>query len=193
MTTFTPQQRLVQVALQLQHAGIPMAQAYMARQAELELDKVLSDARLSSFEGIATSLATLDTLEQLVAEHKAAWQGLMVEATRQYAVVLADMPEEERTETSRSWMASLNREMDAQHRSLAARADWIDAARTVCRLALRGREIAPTADGPVYADDDDIAELYRQYDRINAASEVEHQLMNERVARIKAGLGKIGS
>lgn len=189
----TPQQRLVQVALQLQQAGTPMAQAYQARQAELELDQVLSDERLASFEGIARSLATLSALEQLVAQHKAAWEGLMTEATRQYVAVMEELPEAERVVELRGRVASLNWEMDAQHRSRAARAEWIDAARIICHLARRGREIDPEAVGPIYANADDLAELYRQCDRIDAASEAEHQLLAERMARIQAATNKIAT
>lgn len=177
--------------MQIQRNAVPLAQAYMARQAELGLEQVLTEERLSSSGGIDASLATIESLEQLVREHKAAWQYWLVEATRQLAAVLEELPEDERTATSDGLMASLQRNMEEQHRSLAARAAWIDATRTICRLVQRGRQIEPDATVPVFASDEDAAEFHRQLALIDAAAAAEQQLLNERAARVRDNMDKL--
>ena len=191
ITELTPQQKLVQVSLQLQRAGLPLAQTYTARQAALELDQVLTEGRLASLEGIAASLATLDALEELDAWHRANWEHWMVEASRLYGAVLQAFPEHERGAEAAPLMATLQREMAAQHRGRAARADWIDAARSVCMLARRGREADPDTPGIVLSDDADIAEFERQLARVDAAAALQRAEFEERAARIQAGMDKL--
>jgi hypothetical protein len=181
----TPQQRLAQVVTQMQHAALPVIQAYVDRQAELQLDQVLSEARLSSDAGLLASLDALDRFEQLIAENHATWQRIILELTRQVTAVLADFPEDERDETVNGMLASLQEQLAAQHRSLAARADWIDAGRIICRLVQRGRALEPDATVPVFATDADIDELHRQLARIQAAAEIERVLQEQRLARIR--------
>jgi hypothetical protein len=182
---------LAQVALQLQQGAVTLAQTYAAKQAALRLDEVLGDARLSSLEGIAASLAVIDALEELVALHRAAWQHFVVEGNRQYAAALEDMPENERADALRQLAASLQFNLDVQQRSLAARAEWIDASRIICRLAREGRELEPDADVPVFADAAALEELRRQMARIDAAAALEQALVDERAARIHAAMERM--
>lgn len=191
MTTLTPEQKLIQVALQLQQVAVPIAQTHMARQAALGLERVLTEAGLSTFEGIAASLASIDGMEALDAWHRTAWEAWMVEASRRYAVVLEEYPPDERAAESQGIMASLQREMQNQHRQRAARADWIDAARRICALARRGRELDPESPGIVLADDEDMMAFERQVARADAASALQRTLFDERAARIKAGMEKL--
>jgi hypothetical protein len=149
MNTLTPQQRLTHVALQLMRSALPLAQTYATHQAELRLELVLSEERLSSLEGLAASMETLARLERLVETHKATWRQWVVETTRQLTTVLEHFPEDERAETSQKLMAVLQWQIEAQHRSVSARAEWIDAAGNICRLAQQGRELEPAANGPV--------------------------------------------
>lgn len=191
MTTFTSHQRLAQVALQLQQGAVALAQAYAAQQAGLQLERVLDDARLSSLDGIAASLATVDALEALMAHHLAAWKHFIVEANRQYAAALADVSEDERAEALRQLAASLQFNLDAQQRGVAARTEWIDAARIICRLAREGRELEPDADVPVFADAAALEELQRQMARIDAAAAAERALVDERAARVQAAMKRM--
>lgn len=185
MNTLTPQQRLVHVTLQMMNAGLPLAQTYAAHQAELRLELVLSEERLSSLEGIAASLETLARLERLVETHKAAWRQWVIETTRQLTTELEHFREDERAETSQKLMAVSQWQIEAHHRSLAARAEWIDAAGKICRLAQQGREIEPFANGPVFASEEDLAELHRQLARVDGAAAVEQQLFEEHAARVR--------
>lgn len=74
----------------------------------------------------------------------------------------------------------------SNHRfSLAARAESIDAADMICRLAQQGREIEPFANGPVFASEEDLAELHRQLARVDSAAAVEQQLFEEHAARVR--------
>ncbi|HZX26126.1 MAG TPA: hypothetical protein VFF16_03585 [Telluria sp.] len=191
MDSLTPQQRFIQTALHLQKTALPLAQGYMQRQAALGLEQVLSEERLSSADGIAASLAAIDGLEQLVAENRASWQQWMIEATRHLAAALEDFPEAERAETSQSMLASIQVQMEFQHRSMSARAEWIEAARTICRLAQLGRDLAPDAAGPVFASEDDLEEVQRQLARIAAAAAAEQQLLEERAARMRDSMAKL--
>jgi hypothetical protein len=189
----TPQQKLVQVALRLQRVAVPLAQTYMARQAALGLARVLTEERLSSLAGIDASLATLDELEALDAWHRAGWAHWMVEATRLYTAVLAEFPEPRRALESAPLMGSLQREMQARHRENAARDDWLDAARRVCVLARRGREVDADTPGIVLADDEDIAEFERQLARADAAAALQQAQFEQRAARIQAGMDRLGA
>jgi len=191
MTTLTPQQKLIQVSLQLQQAAVPIAQAHMAKQATLGLEHVLTEAGLSTLDGIAASLDAMNGMEALDAWHRSAWEQWMLEASRRYAEVLEDYPPDERGAESHGMMASLQREMQNQQRQRSARADWIDAARRVCVLARRGRELDPETLGIILADDDDMAEFERQVGRADAASALQQTLFEERAARIKAGMEKL--
>lgn len=191
MSTLTPEQKLIEVALQLQQMAVPIAQTHMAKQATLGLELVLTEARLSTLDGIAASLASIDDMEALDGWHRGAWEHWMVEASRRYAAVLEAYPPDERGAESQGIMAALQREMHNQHRQRAARADWIDAARQVCVLARRGRERDPETPGIVLADDEDMAEFERQVARADAASALQRTLYEERAARIKAGMEKL--
>lgn len=186
-----PQQKLAHVALQMMRAGLPLAQTYATHQAELRLELVLSEERLSSLEGLAASLETLAQLERLVETHKAAWRQWVVETTRQLTTVLEHFTEDERAETSQKLMAVLQWQIAAHRRSVAARAEWIDAASIICRLAQQGREIEPAANGPVFANEEDLAEFHRQLARVDAAAAVEHQLFEEHAARIWHNMEKL--
>lgn len=189
--TLTPQQQFLQVALQLQHSAVALAKTYTARQSALGLDQVMTVERLSSFEGIEASLATIDALEQLVAEHKAAIQQSLLAFTHQLTTAMTELNEDERKEAADGLMAAVQTQLAHQHRSLSARAEWIDAARTIFTLARRGREYEPDADGPVFADEADLAEAGRQGQRMDAASAVEHQLLAEAAARIRTRMERL--
>lgn len=191
MTTLTPRQKLVQVSLQLQQMAAPTAQTHMAKQAALGLEHVLTEARLSTLDGIAASLASIDGAEALDAWYRNAWEQWMVEASRRYAAVLEEYPPDERAAESQGIMATLQREMQNQHRQREARADWIDAARRACVLARRGREMDPESPGIVLADDEDMAEFERQVARADASSALQRTLFEERAARIKANMEKL--
>jgi hypothetical protein len=191
MNTLTPQQRLTHVALQLMRSALPLAQTYATHQAELRLELVLSEERLSSLEGLAASMETLARLERLVETHKATWRQWVVETTRQLTTVLEHFPEDERAETSQKLMAVLQWQIEAQHRSVSARAEWIDAAGNICRLAQQGRELEPAANGPVFASEEDLAEFHRQLARVDAAAAVEQQLFEEHAARVQHNMEKL--
>jgi len=88
-------------------------------------------------------------------------------------------------------LASIQVHMEFQQRSMAARAEWIGAARTICRLAQLGRELAPDAAGPIFASEDDLEEVKRQLARIAAAAAEEQQLLEERAARMRDSVAKL--
>lgn len=186
--TSPPQQRLLHIALQLQQSALPVVQAYNARQAALGLEQVVTAERLSSLDGIAASLATIDALEGLVGEHRDAVQAWLLGATRQLTQALADLAPAEREAQARTLMASLQHQLDHLQRGLAARAAWIGAARAIFALARRGRESAPAAAGPVFADAADLQEAQRQGERLDAASAVQQRLLQESLERIRAGM-----
>jgi hypothetical protein len=186
-----PQQALIQLMLQLQHNGLALSQAYAARQTALELEKVLTVERLSSMAGVHTSLAVIDALEALVEEHRVLVQQWLVEATRQLVPVLEEHPEDQRKEISDGLMAALQAQMQHQHLSLQARGEWMDAARTIFRLAQRARELDPLVERSLFADEADFIEAERQGERMDAASAAEHRLQEELAARIRARLEQV--
>jgi hypothetical protein len=186
-----PQQALVQLMLQLQRNGLALSQAYAARQTALELEKVVSVERLSSMDGVNTSLAAIDALEALVAEHRVLVQQWLVEATRQLVPVLEEHPEDQRREISDGLMASLQAQMEHQHLSLQARAEWIDAARTIFRLARRARELDPDVAHSLFADDADFDEAERQGERMDAAAAAEQRLQEALAARMRTRLEQL--
>ena len=183
-----PQQALIQLMLQLQRNGLALSQACAARQTALELEKVVTVERLSSMEGVATSLAVIAALEALVEEHRKLVQQWLVEATRQLVPVLEEHPEDQRKEISDGLMAALQAQMQHQHLSLQARGEWIDAARTIFRLAQRARERDPRVERSLFANEDDFEEAERQGERMDAASAAEHRLQEELAARMRARL-----
>jgi hypothetical protein len=183
-----PQQALIQLMLQLQRNGLALSQAYAARQTALELEKVVTVERLSSMEGVHTSLAVIAALEALVEEHRVLVQQWLVEATRQLVPVLEEHPEDQRKEISDGLMAALQAQMQHQHLSLQARGEWMDAARTIFRLAQRARELDPRGERSLFADEADLDEAERQGERMDAASAAEHRLREELAARMRARL-----
>ena len=183
-----PQQALIQLMLQLQRNGLALSQAYAARQTALELEKVVTVERLSSMEGVATSLAVIAALEALVEEHRMLVQQWLVEATRQLVPVLEEHPEDQRQDISEGLKSALQAQMQHQHLSLQARAEWIGAARSIFRLAQRAREADPRAERGLFAGEDDFDEAERQGERMDAASAAEHRLQEELAARMRARL-----
>jgi hypothetical protein len=186
-----PQQALVQLMLQLQSNGLALSQAYAARQTALELEKVVTVERLSSMHGVQTSLAVLDALEALVAEHRVLVQQWLVEATRLLVPVLEEHPADQRQEISDGLTSALQAQMEHQHLSLQARAEWIDAARTIFRLAGRARERDPGAAQALFADDADFDEAERQGERMDAAAATELRLQEALAARMRARLERL--
>ncbi|CAH0278451.1 hypothetical protein SRABI118_03702 [Massilia sp. Bi118] len=174
--------------LQLQRNGLALSQAYAARQTALELEKVVTVERLSSMEGVATSLAVIAALEALVEEHRKLVRQWLVEATRQLVPVLEEHPEDQRKDISDGLMAALQAQMQHQHLSLQARGEWIDAARSIFRLAQRARELDPRVERSLFANEDDFEEAERQGERMDAASAAEHRLQEELAARMRARL-----
>ncbi|WP_230027647.1 hypothetical protein [Massilia sp. Bi118] len=183
-----PRQALIQLMLQLQRNGLALSQAYAARQTALELEKVVTVERLSSMEGVATSLAVIAALEALVEEHRKLVRQWLVEATRQLVPVLEEHPEDQRKDISDGLMAALQAQMQHQHLSLQARGEWIDAARSIFRLAQRARELDPRVERSLFANEDDFEEAERQGERMDAASAAEHRLQEELAARMRARL-----
>jgi hypothetical protein len=186
-----PQQALIQLMLQLQRNGLALSQAYAARQTALELEKVVTVERLSSMEGVHTSLAVIAALEALVEEHRVLVQQWLVEATRQLVPVLEEHPEDQRAAISEGLMAALQAQMQHQHLSLQARGEWIAAARTIFWLAQRARELDPQAERSLFADEADFIEAERQGERMDAASAAEHRLLEELAARMRARLEQV--
>ena len=186
-----PQQALVQLMLQLQSNGLALSQAYAARQTALELEKVVTVGRLSSMAGVQTSLAAIDVLEALVAEHRALVQQWLVEATRQLVPVLEEHPEDQRQEISAGLQSALQAQMEHQHLSLQARGEWIDAARTIFVLARRARELDPDVERSLFADEADFDEAERQGERMDAAAAAEQRLQEALAARMRARLEKL--
>jgi hypothetical protein len=182
---------LAAVVLQLQRNGLALSQAYAARQNALELEEVITPERLTSMQGVQTSLATIDALEALVAEYRTLAQNWLVEASRQMAAVLEEQPEERRLEFSEGWMSSLQTQMQHQHQSQQARAEWIDAARTIFTMARRAREADPDAEGSWFLDEGDWDEFDRQCERIDAAAAVEVKLQEELAVRLRAGMEQL--
>ncbi|MFC5550675.1 hypothetical protein [Massilia aerilata] len=185
-----PRQALIQLMLQLQRNGLALSQAYAARQTALELEKVVTVERLSSMEGVTTSLAVIAALEALVEEHRKLVQQWLVEATRQLVPVLEEHPEDQRKAISDGLTAALQAQLQHQHLSLQARGEWIDAARTIFRLAQRARERDPRVARSLFADEDDFEEAERQGERMDAASAVEHRLREQLAARMRARLAQ---
>jgi len=186
-----PQQALVQLMLQLQSNGLALSQAYAARQTALELEKVVTVERLSSMIGVQTSLAAIDALEALVAEHRALVQQWLVEATRQLVPVLEEHPEDQRQEISAGLQSALQAQMEHQHLSLQARGEWIDAARTIFVLARRARELDPDVERSLFADEADFDEAERQGERMDAAAAAEQRLQEALAARMRARLEQL--
>jgi len=186
-----PQQALVQLMLQLQSNGLALSQAYAARQTALELEKVVTVERLSSMIGVQTSLAAIDALEALVAEHRALVQQWLVEATRQLVPVLEEHPEDQRQEISAGLQSALQAQMEHQHLSLQARGEWIDAARTIFVLARRARELDPDVERSLFADEADFDEAEHQGERMDAAAAAEQRLQEALAGRMRARLEKL--
>jgi hypothetical protein len=183
-----PRQALIPLMLQLQRNGLALSQAHAARQTALELEKVVTVERLSSMDGVHTSLAVIAALEALMEEHRQLVQQWLVEATRQLVPVLEEHPEDQRKEISEGLMAALQAQMQHQHLSLRARGEWIDAARSIFRLAQRARELDPRVERSLFANEDDFEEAERQGERMDAASAAEHRLQEELAARMRARL-----
>ncbi len=186
-----PQQALIQLMLQLQRNGLALSQAYAARQTALELEKVVTVERLSSMLGVQTSLAVIDALEALVAEHRVLVQQWLVEATRQLVPVLEEHPADQRREISDGLKSALQAQMEHQHLSLQARAEWIDAARTIFLLARRARERDPGVQYAVFADEADAGEAERQGERMDAAAAAEQRLQAALAARMRTRLEQL--
>lgn len=176
----------------LMQSAVVIAQTLQQRQNALGLEQVLSIERLTSPDGIAASLRTIDTTEQLAADTRDVWQRWMLEVSGKISGALADFPDDRRTAESQGVMQTLAAQMAIQQRSQAARAEWIDAARAICHMAQRGRAIAPDAPlDEVPLADDDLDDWPRQWARIEAASQEEHRILEERAARIRAGMARM--
>jgi hypothetical protein len=185
------QLQLLRVTVQLQQSVLPVVEAYNARQTALRLEQVMTAERLSSLDGIAASLATIDALELFVEEHRAAVQAWLLVATQQLTTALDELDPGERAASGRSLTAALQHQLDHLQCGLEARADWIAAARAIFLLARRGRDSAPHVRGLVFASEEDVEEARRQGERLDAAAAVQHRLLEESLARIRAGMAHL--
>ncbi|KQU78397.1 MULTISPECIES: hypothetical protein [unclassified Rhizobacter] len=189
----TTEAPLIQIARRYSHIGMQVAKAYHQRQAELELDKVLMPERLSTPDGTATSIATLEELRELTATHRQAYQKLMVAFAGEMAKALEELPEAVRDAERDRIVPMLEWQFNAQREFYENRDRWIAAAEQVCELIDERRaKLTFTDDGVLFEADDDLDRFQALMGSLDEMQQREVEQLAQRIERMKRSAAALG-
>lgn len=180
-----PLDRLNDIARRYTMLAIQLAGAYNQAQSGLKLNELLLPGTLSSAEGRARSLATLDQLREITDTHRAAYAKFMEAWAGETGAVLAGVPAEQRRELREGTMDRFQRHIALQAEFYDNRARWIDAAGGICRLVDEANP-AFGDDGLRFASDADAARFEELLTAVGDTHRREVALYNERMAQVRA-------
>lgn len=184
--------KLIEIGKRYAAIGIQVANAYAAEQSELQLDLLLSRERLSSREGTAESLSTINRLEELTKTHKEVFKKMLMASSAENAAVLAELSQAEQHERLLKLAEMLNWHLVSQSAFYEAREQWIDAAAKICNLVQSCRDTAIFSETVQFAEDEALDEFEAQMARIENAHQIEVSLMNEKIDRLSKALAVVG-
>jgi uncharacterized protein YukE len=170
-----------------------VSKAYHQKQAELALDKVLMQDRLSTPDGTRESLAVLEALRELTVTHQQAYQKIMVAFAGEMARALEDLPEAIRDAERDRIVPMLEWQFTAQREFYENRARWIAAAEAVCRLVEQRRAtLTFTDDGVLFQDDDDLDRFQALMTSLDEMHQHEVEQLAQRLERMKRSAAALG-
>jgi hypothetical protein len=194
MTTISAQDQLMLVLRHYANAAVQFSNVYNSEQAKLDLDRVLTPARLQDSDGTATSLAVLGQLRALTDAHNDAHGPFMIAFARDTSAAIGQLPQPQRDDERNGTIASLNRQLALQSDFYTNRERWIDTAEEICRLVERVREKTRFTDDEIIFDDDDD---YDRFSELLAAVDQIHHLevaaMQERMACIQRAMAVLSA
>jgi hypothetical protein len=190
----TPDTPIIELAKRLAQVGAQVGQAYLAAEAELRLDLVLSRDRLSSTEGTAASLDVLERLTALTARHLAAYQRYVLAASAELTQAVAELPVDRQDEYRTGFVRALNQRLAEQGRFYEDRQRWIVAAQAICDLVESRRSTSTFGDeGIVFADEADAQAFTAHLDVIEEVHQAEVAAIHARRARIAQSAAILGA
>ena len=189
----TSDDTLIQIARRYSQLGMQVAKAYHQQQSELELDKVLMPERLSTPEGTAASISTLEELRELTATHRQAYQKLMVAFAGEMAKALEELPEAVRDVERDRIVPMLEWQFNAQREFYENRERWIMAAEQVCELIDERRaKLTFTDDGVLFEADEDLDRFQALMTSLDEMQQREGEQVAQRVERMKRSAAALG-
>lgn len=185
--------RFVELAKRFAILGMQTAQAYNQQQAELKLDLVLSQARLSTPDGTHASQQTIGHLRQLTEAHKHAYKLVVLAATSEITAAIAEMPSERQSAHYTGLVASINWQLHAQAHFYSLREQWMDAAEEICELIASKRETCTFSEAGVdFAQDADLLRFSELLGVIEHAHLAEVEAIKERLDRLGQAISVLG-
>ena len=185
---------LIQLAKQIGAIGLQAANAYNEAQARLNLELVITLARLETTDGTNDSLATLAKLTELNIAHKDAYATFMTAAVGQLATASAELPGSLADEYRDGIVNSVNWNLAAQAKFYTLREEWIEKAVAICHLVeSRRSSISFGASTITFNDDADLASFQALVARVDEIHELEVCQAAERMARLSKSIATLGS
>lgn len=189
----TEQDTLLQIAQRYAQLGMQVAKAFHQKQAELELDEVLRQERLSTADGTEESLAVLEVLRELTQTHQQAYQKIMVAFAGEMARALEALPEAVRDAERDRIVPLLEWQFTAQREFYENRERWIAAAEAVCELIDDRRPtLTFTDDGVLFRDDEDLERFQGLMTTLDELHQREVEQVEQRVERMKRSAAVLG-
>jgi hypothetical protein len=186
--------KLVELARRLMAVGVQAASAYNGEQAKLQLDLVLTQARLSSEVGTGESRRSLAQLRELTEAHKLAFKKLTLAVTAELTSAVSELPPELRAATESGMLSSINWQLDAQASFYATRERWLEAAEGICNLVEKNRDRATfTEDGVDFESDEVLSRFTELLGVIEQAHLSEVAALTERLERLGRSLAILGA
>lgn len=184
---------IIEVGKRYAAVGLQAAQAYNIEQAKLQLEKVLSQERLSSAEGTRLSLGSLADLERLTAAHKDTFGKVVVACTRELNAAMAELPAELQDLHRSGIVESVNWQLIAQSVFYKNRERWITAARGICELIDSHRSACIFSEAGVdFADDAHLARFGELLSTVEETHELEVKQLQERMDRLARSMATLG-
>ena len=179
--------KLIEIGKRYALFALQIAKTYNDRQAELQLDLVLSQTRLETTEGTKASLDVLSHLDKLTNAHKAAFTKYVGSSAAEFALALAEMPADLQEKHRAGLLDSVNRQLEIQSEFYVNRKRWIKAAVDICNLIESNRATSTFSEGGVtFADPADHAQLEGLLAIVEETHRFEMELLEKRLACIAA-------
>jgi hypothetical protein len=186
--------QFIQLARQVALVGRQAAMAYEQAQAALQLDQLITPARIATAEGTRQSLETLAALAQLHAAHKDMFAKFMTSAMQQYTDAIAQLPDSLQREYREGIVGALNRQLESQAGFYRNRDKWIAAVHDMFTMVDEQRDAIEIIDGEMRFNDDESVDRFNDLlETIDAIHHEEVALMQDRLARATAAAALLDS
>lgn len=190
---YSTERKIVEIARRYLLLSLQANQAYHVQQNTLGLDLVLSQERLETAEGTALSLAALASLSALTEAHRAAFQAVLLAASRELALASSALPAPLREQYHAKFLETTQWQLDAQSRFYANREHWLTTAIEICMLVEARREHCTfSARGVDFHDEEGFILFDALTARLNDARVIEEEAYEMRRARMRDSLTLLG-